>query len=164
LKRVLWNDESCFTIWQFDGWIWVWQMPGERYLPQCIVPTVMFGGGGIMVWGCFSCFRLGPLVPVKGNLNATANQIWFDLIHTNDIRDDSVPPCTNQGPYRNGLLRLVWKNLTGTEHWPLPHQTPLGPIVNADCEPGPIAQHQCSTSLMLLWLDGSKSPQQCSNI
>jgi hypothetical protein len=23
LKRVLWNDESCFTIWQFDGWIWV---------------------------------------------------------------------------------------------------------------------------------------------
>jgi hypothetical protein len=24
------------------------------------------------VWGCISWFRLGPLVPVKGNLNATA--------------------------------------------------------------------------------------------
>uniref|UniRef100_A0A674CXW1 receptor protein-tyrosine kinase n=1 Tax=Salmo trutta TaxID=8032 RepID=A0A674CXW1_SALTR len=31
---------------------------------------------------------------------------------------------------------------------------------NADCESGLIPQHQCPTSLMLLWLIGSKSPQQ----
>uniref|UniRef100_A0AAZ3QUH7 Transposase Tc1-like domain-containing protein n=1 Tax=Oncorhynchus tshawytscha TaxID=74940 RepID=A0AAZ3QUH7_ONCTS len=66
-KHVLWSDESLFPIWQSDRRIWV---PVERYLHKCVVPTVKFGGGGTIVWGCFSCIGLGPLVPVKGNLIA----------------------------------------------------------------------------------------------
>ena len=31
-----------------------------------------------MVWGCFLRFGLGPLVPVKGNLNATVYNYFLD--------------------------------------------------------------------------------------
>ena len=61
----------------------------RRTLPSlCIVATVKFGGGGIIVWGCFLWFRLVPSVPVKGNVNNTA-------YNDRPNRPTSVPDLTN---------------------------------------------------------------------
>jgi hypothetical protein len=64
---VIWSDESRYTMWQSDGRVCMWRLPGERYLPACVLPTVKFGGGGITVWGCFSWNGLGPLIILHGN-------------------------------------------------------------------------------------------------
>jgi hypothetical protein len=127
--------------------------------------AVTFGGGGLMLWGCCLWFGLVPLVPVKENLNTAA---------CNDIIDDSVlptlwqqfgvgtflfqhdnAPCTKRGPYRNGLSRSVWNNLTGLYRalTSTPSNT-FGMNWKAYCEPGLIAPHQCLTSLI----------QKCFNI
>jgi hypothetical protein len=69
-KRVIWGDESRYTMSQSDGRDWVWQMPGEQYLPACVVPTMKYGEGGITVWMYFSWNGLGPLVILHGNIQA----------------------------------------------------------------------------------------------
>jgi hypothetical protein len=48
----------------------VWRIPGERYLPACVLPTVKLGGGGITVCRCFSWNGLGRIVILHRNLNA----------------------------------------------------------------------------------------------
>lgn len=57
---------------------WIWQIPRECYLLECLVHTVKFGGEGIIVRGCFSGVRLEPfIIQVRVILNTSA---YIDIL------------------------------------------------------------------------------------
>ena len=43
---------------------------GEAYSPKNTIPTVKFGGGSIMIWGCFSAKGVGNILVTDGKMNA----------------------------------------------------------------------------------------------
>lgn len=55
----------------------------------------------------------------------------------------------------SGVNKLDWPTQT-------PHLNTFGMNWSSNCEPDPIGQHWCLTSLM--WLNENKFPQVCSNI
>lgn len=66
-RRIHWSDESRFLLHVTDGRTRVWRHRNAAYTPRNIVPTVPFGGGSVMVWGCVSHDCKLDLVTINGN-------------------------------------------------------------------------------------------------
>ncbi|XP_034562833.1 uncharacterized protein LOC117829315 [Notolabrus celidotus] len=52
--------------------------PGEAYKPQCFAPTVKFGGGSVMIWGCFSKAGIGQMRLCQGRLNQATYEVILE--------------------------------------------------------------------------------------
>ena len=54
-RRIYWSDERRFLLRFTDGRVRVWRRRGQDpFQDNVVAETEMFGGGSIMVWGCFS--------------------------------------------------------------------------------------------------------------
>lgn len=65
-STILWSDETKLELFGHMDTQYVWRKKGEAYRPKNTVPTVKYGGGSIMLWGCFSSSGTGNLVKVQG--------------------------------------------------------------------------------------------------
>lgn len=65
-KKVLFSDESKYSIFGSDGIRYVRRPKHERLNPKYVLPTVKHGGGSVMVWGCFSGYGMGPIHRIEG--------------------------------------------------------------------------------------------------
>jgi transposase len=68
-KRVVWSDESKFMLFGSDGRLYCWKKPDEPLRSPHVKPTVKFGVGSIMVWGCFTSHGTGNLCRIEGGLD-----------------------------------------------------------------------------------------------
>src|SRR5690242_14425213 len=57
---------------------WVWRKPGEAVTKRHIQPTVKYGGGCLMIWGCMTAKGAGYMCRVDGNMDA---QLYTDILN-----------------------------------------------------------------------------------
>nr|CAG8611242.1 13469_t:CDS:2 [Entrophospora candida] len=48
---------------------WCWKDPKSPLRPQHVKLTVKFGGGSVMIWGCFGSFGVGNYCKIDGRMN-----------------------------------------------------------------------------------------------
>ena len=78
--QVLWSDESKFKIYMSDGRQWVWRKQGSPLGKNDVTPTVKFGGGHVMVWGCISSAGVGNLCKIVGTMDGP---YYVDILEDN---------------------------------------------------------------------------------
>lgn len=89
-SKVAFSDESKFNLFSSDGIKYIRRPANKRHDVKYQVPTVKHGGGNVMVWGCFSRDKVGPLVLVDGKMNSEHYQ--------KILKDHLLPHGKNQMP------------------------------------------------------------------
>ena len=69
-RSVWFSDECKINLWGSDGLTWCRRGPKDAFHPRNVKPKKQQGGGGIMVWSFITPDGVGPLIRVKGKINA----------------------------------------------------------------------------------------------
>lgn len=132
--KVIWSDETKINRLGSDGRQWVWRTPGEKLQPQHVQPTLKFGGGSIMVWGCMMAQGVGTLHLILGRMTAAS---YIDILDVElfasmtklEVRASDIVFQQDNDPKHNARITKNWleqKNLV-TLIWP-PQSPDLNPI------------------------------------
>ena len=68
-RKILYSDESRFSLYQADGHKRVYQRQSERFTDACVMENDRFGGSSVMVWGGIAHGLKTPLTVVNETLN-----------------------------------------------------------------------------------------------
>jgi transposase len=134
-EKIIWSDESRFEVFGGDGKRYVWRTIHERYDPRCLIPTFKSGQESVMIWGCFTKDKLGPLVRLEGRI--TAN-IYIEMLKDyllpfiNGLEDkNDYTFQEDNAPIHTAKVAKKWKNDNNIKSLPWPAQSPdLNPIEN----------------------------------
>ena len=121
-SKVLFTDESRFTLQFNDGRIRVWRRPGERFADATVREHDRYGGGSVMVWGGFSRHHRTPLHTVNGRLTGVAYRDTIirplvlpalQAVGSGAIFQDDNAPChrarvVNDFLQQQGVVRMNW--------------------------------------------------------
>jgi hypothetical protein len=79
-QNILWTDETKVVLFGRNTQQYVWRKKGTAHQHQNLIPNVKYGGGSIMVWGCFAASGPGQLAIIDGKMNSQVHQ---DILQEN---------------------------------------------------------------------------------
>jgi len=69
-KRVIWSDKTKINRFRSDDREWAWKKKGESLSDRLVQPTVKFGGGSLIMWGCMSWEGVSYATRIEGRMDA----------------------------------------------------------------------------------------------
>lgn len=154
-RHVLWSDGTKIELFGHNDQCYIWRTKGKAYKPRNTIPTVKYGGGSIMLWGCFAAGGTGPLHSIDGimkkehyveilkqHLKTSARKL--KLGHKWVFQTDHDPKHTAK------LVKMCFKdNRVNVLEWP--SQSPeLNPIENLWAELKKLVRARQPTNLTQL--------------
>ncbi len=118
-ENTLWTDETKVELFGRCVSHYIWRKSNTAFQKKNIIPTVKYGGGSVMVWGCFSASGPGRLAVINGTMNSAVYQkILKDnvrpsvcdlkLKRTWVLQQDNDPKHTSEWLKKNKMKTLEW--------------------------------------------------------
>ncbi|KAK3527855.1 hypothetical protein QTP86_009412 [Hemibagrus guttatus] len=73
-ENTLWTDKTKIELFGRSVSHYVWSKSNTTFQKKNIIPTVKYGGGSVMVWGCFAASGPGRLAVINGTMNSAVYQ------------------------------------------------------------------------------------------
>ncbi|KAK3556490.1 hypothetical protein QTP70_008318 [Hemibagrus guttatus] len=73
-KNTLWTDETKIELFGRSVSHYVWHKNNTAFQKKNIIPKVKYGGGSVIVWGCFAASGPGRLAVINGTMNSAVYQ------------------------------------------------------------------------------------------
>lgn len=73
-NNILWTDETKIELFGHNQKRYAWRKKNTAFEEKNLLPTVKFGGGSIMLWGCVASTGTGNLVKVEGRMDSVQYQ------------------------------------------------------------------------------------------
>lgn len=136
-RKVIFSDESKINRVGCDGRLWCWKEKSSSLSDRVVAPTLKFGGGSLMVWGCISVFGPGYLCRIDGGLDADlyCNILQDELLRTITENNQSIEEIIFQhdnDPKHTSKKAVQWLENHHINVLQWPSQSPdLNPIEHA---------------------------------
>jgi hypothetical protein len=116
------SNPSCCSLYQEEFTFYVWRTPKEAYNPECLIPTVKYGGYSVMVWAAILWYLHGRIT-AREYVDRLGNHVnpMIQMLFPNN----AVFQGDNASIYTAATVQSWFEEHEGElQHLPWPAQSP----------------------------------------